>query len=435
MAIKRIEAKNFKSFKKLGVNLGDLNILIGANASGKSNFVDIFRFLRDIKSSGLENAISLQGGVEYLRNLNVGSSEELSLEVVFDHVFGINTIRIHETIYKFAIKFEDTGSGFKVVEDRLTQKFSMSGLRKEITGSGEIIFSNVDGKIGVTLGKHSESAIGLDGIISSFFVPENLPHGAFLLLEASFPYILQTPLNNMGNGIPIYDFDSRFAKASFPDILQILQIPLDSMDNGIPIYDFESRIVKNSIPKRVKAELEENGSNLAVVVKNIMESEDGKRKLLNLVTYLLDFVVDLQVEQRMDKSFLLKLRERYSEKYLPVDLISDGTIDMIALTVALYFGKESLAIIEEPDRGVHPHLISRAVHMMEDASSNKQIIVTTHSPEVVKYANLDNLLLISRDKDGFSSITPRPAEKETVKIFLENEIGIEELYADSLLEM
>ena len=68
MAITRIKAKNFKSFKELDVELGDLNILIGANASGKSNFVDIFRFLRDIEDSGLGNAISAYG-TKYLLSL------------------------------------------------------------------------------------------------------------------------------------------------------------------------------------------------------------------------------------------------------------------------------------------------------------------------------------------------------------------------------
>ncbi len=48
MAIKRIRVRNFKSFKDLEVELGKFNLLIGANASGKSNFIRIFEFLRDI---------------------------------------------------------------------------------------------------------------------------------------------------------------------------------------------------------------------------------------------------------------------------------------------------------------------------------------------------------------------------------------------------
>jgi len=69
--------------------------------------------------------------------------------------------------------------------------------------------------------------------------------------------------------------------------------------------------------------------------------------------------------------------------------------------------------------------------MMKDASQKKQIIVTTHNPEIVKYAGLDNILLVSRDKNGFSKIS-RPIDKEEIRTFLEH-IGIEELYVQNLL--
>ena len=81
MSIKRIEVRNFKSFEELKIDLGKFNVIIGANASGKSNFVHIFEFLRDITSSGLDNAISMQGGVEYLRNMNIGASEPLFINI------------------------------------------------------------------------------------------------------------------------------------------------------------------------------------------------------------------------------------------------------------------------------------------------------------------------------------------------------------------
>ena len=46
MAIKQIQINNFKNFDALKINLNNFNVLIGANASGKSNFVQIFKFLR-----------------------------------------------------------------------------------------------------------------------------------------------------------------------------------------------------------------------------------------------------------------------------------------------------------------------------------------------------------------------------------------------------
>jgi predicted ATPase len=72
------------------------------------------------------------------------------------------------------------------------------------------------------------------------------------------------------------------------------------------------------------------------------------------------------------------------------------------------------------------------VDMMKETSQKRQIIVTTHNPEIVKYADLEDILLISRDKEGFSRIS-KPCEKEEVKIFLQHEMGIEELYVQNLL--
>jgi predicted ATPase len=205
--------------------------------------------------------------------------------------------------------------------------------------------------------------------------------------------------------------------------------------SDISIYDFDPKIPKKATPITGKADLEEEGGNLAIVLKNIIENREKERKFSNLVRDLLPFVDNLDVEKFADKSLLFKLREVYTKRhYLPASLISDGTINITALIIALYFEDKPLTIIEEPERNIHPHLISKMINMMKDASIKKQIIVTTHNPEMVKNADLENILLVSRDKDGFSTIS-RPADKEEVKTFLKNEIGIEELYVQNLLEV
>ncbi|HEY2738846.1 MAG TPA: AAA family ATPase, partial [Thermoanaerobaculia bacterium] len=81
MAIEKIKVSNFKSFAELEVDLRPLNIVIGANAAGKSNFLEIFRFVRDVEEYGLENAVSLQGGMAYLANLKLDSSCPTFVEV------------------------------------------------------------------------------------------------------------------------------------------------------------------------------------------------------------------------------------------------------------------------------------------------------------------------------------------------------------------
>jgi len=420
MSIKRIEVKNFKSFEELKIDLGKFNVIIGANASGKSNFVNIFKFLRDITSSGLDNAVSMHGSVEYLRNMNIGASEPLSIKVVSDKEFGLARrtkagligIKTYEVIYEFALRFNKRGSGFRIVKDELSQKCKFLKLKlerkgekikeKEMLGKGEILISRSNGRVKIDLNIPPNVPLKEEDIYPPFLQEEKLPKHT-LLLET--PYFFISPLENIFSEISIYDFDPK--------------------------------LPRKATPITGKAELEEDGSNLSIILKNITENRERRRKLFNLVKDLLPFVENLDVEKFADKSLLFKLKESYFKtQYLPASLISDGTINMTALIVALYFEKKPFVIIEEPERNIHPSLISKVVEMMKDASQTqeKQIVVTTHNPEFVKYAGLENILLVSRNEAGFSTVS-RPADKEEVKTFLKNDIGIEELYIQNLLEV
>jgi len=419
MRIKRIEVRNFKSFEELKIDLGKFNVIIGANASGKSNFVHIFEFLRDITSSGLDNAISMQGGVEYLRNMNIGASEPLSIKVVSDKEFGwgletkagLIGIKTYEVIYEFALRFNKRGPGFKIVEDELSQKCKFFKLErkgkkikeKETLGDGEILISRSNGRVKIDL----------------INIPPNVP----LKEEDIFPPFLRE--------------EKLLEHTLLLETPYFFIPPLEGIFSEISIYDFDPKLPKKATPITGKAELEEDGNNLSIILKNITENREKRRKLFNLVKDLLPFVENLDVEKFADKSLLFKLKESYFKtQYLPASLISDGTINMTALIVALYFEKKPFVIIEEPERNIHPYLISKVVEMMRDASQTqeKQIVVTTHNPEFVKYAGLENILLVSRNESGFSTIS-RPADKEEVKTFLKNDIGIEELYIQNLLEV
>ena len=71
MLISKISLSNFKNFEQIHVFLGDMNVIVGANASGKSNFIQALKFIQNIRDFGIDNAISLVGGINYLRNFIV----------------------------------------------------------------------------------------------------------------------------------------------------------------------------------------------------------------------------------------------------------------------------------------------------------------------------------------------------------------------------
>ena len=60
--LEKIQFTNFKSITNKDVSLGNLNVFVGANATGKSNFVDCFKFIQDAKNEGIPVAISKRFG-------------------------------------------------------------------------------------------------------------------------------------------------------------------------------------------------------------------------------------------------------------------------------------------------------------------------------------------------------------------------------------
>jgi predicted ATPase len=419
MAINRIHIENFKSFSEIDIDLTRFNVVIGSNAAGKSNFISIFKFLRDIARHGIVNAIAMQGGAEYLRNAKIGTSRDLvvrvfyqpdsPLEVIDPHRNGTSLLEIRacESSYEFALRFADSGDDFTIVRDRLVIGCEVSPCNragtapagKAVTGHGEITVSNEDGEVRYHARIPEGCSLKEDEIIPLFFRGKRMPEKT-LLLETIY-------------GSPLPHSEKFFDR--------------------IAVYDIDPKLPKKGVMITGKRELEEDGSNLALVMKTLSEDPDKKRKLSNLLRDVLPFVEDFSVKKFMDVSFILTLRERYVKSYeLPASSLSDGTIAIFAMIIALYFEEKPFIIIEEPVSHIHPFLISRLMAMMKEASEKKQIMVTTHSTEVVKYATLDDILLISRDSEGYSVIS-RPGDKEEVRAFLENEIGIEELYVQNLL--
>ena len=84
MRFRRLRLRNWRNFVDIDVELQRRAFLVGANASGKSNLLDVFRFLRDVASSGggFEEAVRSRGGVSLIRSL--AASRDPSIEIRVD---------------------------------------------------------------------------------------------------------------------------------------------------------------------------------------------------------------------------------------------------------------------------------------------------------------------------------------------------------------
>lgn len=433
MAIRRLKVSNFRSFNELDIELGDFNVLIGANASGKSNFIEIFRFLRDIRNHGLRSAVAMQGGRSYVQNLQLGSSRALSIEFADDQDVGYGVmqedeeekavfIQVNRMTYGFSL-FASTGNGrlhedvWHIHRDEVTREFTAYQKEEDPENNAS--------KAGIRLGGGKLTAVREKGKLIPQFDTDPQIEERFSDNVTFFP--LEPDWFSPENLF----LESRF----FPILLTGKPYPPFGTINDVGVYRIDAVASQQARQAKAPAELTEQATNLVPILDRLLSDETNRKSILNLVQFLLPFIDDIGVQTQIDESLLLYVTETFTDSTkLYAGLLSEGTIAAIALVVVLYFEDSPLVIFEDPDRGMHPKLMGRVVEMMKEVAKNKQVIITTHHPEIVRYAGVENLLFVSRDKDGFSQVS-RPADKTMVKNFLENDVGIDQLYVDNLLEV
>lgn len=105
MRISHIELYSWKNFRKVSVDLSDRVFLVGPNASGKSNFLDALRFLRDlaVPGGGLQRACAERGGVSKIRCLAARQDPEVGLT--------IELTETDKTLWRYEVKFNQQTRG------------------------------------------------------------------------------------------------------------------------------------------------------------------------------------------------------------------------------------------------------------------------------------------------------------------------------------
>ncbi len=107
MIISHIVLRNWKNFRKVDVDLKERTFVVGPNASGKSNFLDAFRFLRDIAKpgGGLQKAISDRGGISKMRCLAARQPSEIVIGI------GLSDYGSEEILWKYEISIKQESRG------------------------------------------------------------------------------------------------------------------------------------------------------------------------------------------------------------------------------------------------------------------------------------------------------------------------------------
>jgi predicted ATPase len=345
----RVALKNFKSFAACDVKLGPLTFLVGPNGAGKSNFLDALRFVADSLRTSLEHALRERGGINEVRRRSGGHPNHFGLRLSFTLPSG------EVGHYAFRIGARPQG-GFEVQEEEC--------------------------KI------HGPEALGEAHYfrVQSGKVVENTQPGPAAALDRL--YLVNA--SGLSTFRPLYEALSRMGFYSLnPDRIRDLQSP-DAGEllarDGSNITSVLARMGKNS--QTQKARIEEYLSKVVPGVHGVDVKVVGPKETLEFRQQISD------------------LKDHW--RFLAANM-SDGTVRALGILVALFQSgsraenRVLLVGIEEPEIALHPAAADLLRAGLLEASRMTQVIVTSHSGDLLDDAQLDAGSILAVYAEGGST--------------------------------
>lgn len=349
--ITRVILKNYKSIAACDVRLHPLMFLVGRNGAGKSNFLDALRFVADALNLDLGHAIRDRGGINDVRRRSRGHPNHFSIRLEFALSSGITG---H---YAFRIGTRSPG-GYEVQTEECQ-------VQNEQLLTPEAYFRVESGTV-------TDTSVNV--------APAAASDRLYLVNASGLPEFR-----------PVYDAFSRMGFYNLnPDKIRDLQAPdpgdvlLRDGSNLTSVFTKLSPIVKKNIEKY-----------LSTVVPGI-HTVDVK-----------GFGPKETLEFRQDVA-----GDTHRWRFLANNM-SDGTLRVLGILVALFQGDDNaqksvtLVGIEEPETALHPGAVAVLLDGLRDAANRTQVIITTHSPELLDDKHLDvNSILAVEAHDGDTVIAP-----------------------------
>jgi predicted ATPase len=337
-----LDVSNYRSLgEDVRVRFGRMTGLVGPNGSGKSNVVDALRFVSDAVQMGLSGAITHRHGIAAIRRWSGGHPFNLSIQLRVAFDGG-------EASYRFEL------AGARMEEYRVIHE------------SAEV--SSIDAgtsRFRIERGEWAEGPPGLR------------------------PVVGETSL-----ALPAVSGDMRFR-------------PLVGVLQGIAVYSVFPDTLRTPQRYSPTKPMSRYGDNWVSILKD-QKKETWKPDLVEALRKLTGDITDVRVTPAA--SYLVaQFRHRAAgkvPKWFDTAQESDGTLRFAGIVSALLQEPPVPVIgVEEPELTVHPGALPLLFDYLKQASKRSQVIVTTHSPELLDLFDADDVLVVARRK-GVSTVSP-----------------------------
>ena len=175
--------------------------------------------------------------------------------------------------------------------------------------------------------------------------------------------------------------------------------------------------------------LSENGDNLGTVLHEILTRYDYRAAADELRDFLRAAYPAFE-EIHCDTTYgtppqvLVGVREKGMSRSMNLWELSDGMLRFLCLATALLNPRPPLLVaIDEPEMGLHPGLLPIVAEMIKTAAERTQVLVTTHSPDLLDCFDLADVAVMARNADDAKVVWHRPADRQTLVQMLKKVTG------------
>jgi predicted ATPase len=378
-----LRMERFKNFKDAELKLGPFTVLIGANASGKSNIRDAFRFLHGIaRGYSLADIVGEkygEGGERIWSGIRGGAKE---IAFSGDRSFVLTSrSTIPPSLELFGELRHSVGQDLSYqISVEIKQREMIPKILSESLGIGEP--SNLFSSQSKNRHFH-ESNIHVypGGPVSPYSLSRTLP----------FLGQMHSELRNWPSVPAFVNVDGSQA-ACFLDFCQEFDGAL-AIYRSIRFFDWSLDALRQpSMPGQDV--LSDNGRNLSSVLHAICQKAQSKRNLLSWIHELTPMdVVDFEFPADPSGKVLATLIEQNKQK-ITLASASDGTLRFLAF-LAAFLGPHtaSFYFFEELENGIHPTRLNVLVDLIENQVKDKnvQVVATTHSPQLLGRLSKESL--------------------------------------------
>jgi len=389
MRINRVRFEAFKSLYDVECNFDDMTVVTGPNGSGKSNLVEGLNFLSNVYEFGLEFAVSRAGGIENIAfrrsrraRRAVGFTVDISLDladlrtVEFGRRLRDNSNRPSQFRYRHTFSLKTAGESvladYGVVDDLV-----------ELIGDDGRPYFRISRKLNNIEGRY------VDHPQISRHLAEAI---AYPLSEEKYREL--RPRRVSRTSLLSETF-------TYPNALSAVRRALAA----VRVFQVSPSMLRISGVPTPNAALGRYGDNLpGAAVQLQRRDKRAWSRVESAMNTIVPNLEGIEIAYTEDRRLALQFRERGVGRPWSTGEVSDGTVQILALFVALFDKRAPMLVIEEPENALHPWVLRQFIDICREEGA-RQILMTTHSPVLLNYVEPEQLRLLSMS-DGRSILQP-----------------------------